>query len=435
MGPPSSELSRPPSDVQGGTTPQLIRSTQLFSPTPGQGGVLGGGAAGYHSHNHSSVSSSSSSPPTDRSGLPIPSSHRANLELHGNIQDMAVGWSHDEWRSRRRLVQFWRKQEGTTIHAICKPILPEQYVPNSVVVSCIFWDVTNECYITSVDIIYLLEALVASRFNVEEKNRIRRNLEGLKPKTISKIAKSHDDKLNRIHEEFFKLVMSFPNPKPRHIEKDIKIFPWRVLSSALNKIISKYSAAPLVAAAAAASSSQQTSPAMHVGAPTHNIHGTPMLVHPPSADPSMSSSASSGQHADSRRQLHTPGLSIDVGMSNSAFAGTPSTGSAGSHQHANLGSTMSYPGLSTPGRGLGIGLMASPRKSVSGGLAMPGSSTFNFSDFVVSPSAFGQTPLQQAQSLAGGGGPHSGSASTSQSHGSSGGGLGMDLGNVYKHDQ
>ena len=36
--------------------------------------------------------------------------------------------------------------------------------------------------------------------------------------------------------------MSFPAPKPRNIEKDVKAFPWRILTTALRKIIGKYSA-------------------------------------------------------------------------------------------------------------------------------------------------------------------------------------------------
>jgi hypothetical protein len=77
-----------------------------------------------------------------------------------------------------------------------------------------------------------LEALVGTRFTVEEKNRIRRNLEGFRPITVSK-AKAGS-------EGFFKLIMSFPNPKPRNIEKDVKVFPWEILGPALQKIIGKY---------------------------------------------------------------------------------------------------------------------------------------------------------------------------------------------------
>ncbi|KAI5295443.1 hypothetical protein KEM52_001368, partial [Ascosphaera acerosa] len=43
-------------------------------------------------------------------------------------------------------------------------------------------------------------------------------------------------------EEFFKVIMGFPSPKPRNIEKDVKVFPWKVLAHALKKIIGKYSA-------------------------------------------------------------------------------------------------------------------------------------------------------------------------------------------------
>lgn len=200
----------------GSGIPQLMRATQIpgsITPTP----IM---------TPHDPVYS-----PPGGSGGGAP---RAKLELHGNLGEMAVGWSHDEWRSGRRLVQFWRRQEGTTIHATFRPILPSQYVPNSIVISCIFREDKNECFVTSVDTIYLLEALVASRFTVEEKNRIRRNLEGFRPITVSKN--------KRECERFFKLIMSFPNPKPRNIEKDVKVFPWKVLASALCKIIGKYSA-------------------------------------------------------------------------------------------------------------------------------------------------------------------------------------------------
>jgi len=98
--------------------------------------------------------------------------------------------------------------------------------------SVVWWEEKKECFVTSVDTIYLLESLVAVRFTVEEKNRIRRNLEGFRPLTVSK-AKSDS-------EDFFKIIMGFPNPKPRNIEKDVKVFPWKILAHALKKIIGKY---------------------------------------------------------------------------------------------------------------------------------------------------------------------------------------------------
>ena len=158
--------------------------------------------------------------------------HKAILKITGSLDSMIEGWKEEEKETKRRLVQFWRSQTGSTITTNFKPVAPEDRQPNSICISCIWWEARNEYYVTSVDTIYLLESLVAVRFTVEEKNRIRRNLEGFRPMTVSK-GKSDS-------EDFFKLIMGFPNPKPRNIEKDVKVFPWKILSHALKKIISKY---------------------------------------------------------------------------------------------------------------------------------------------------------------------------------------------------
>ena len=161
-----------------------------------------------------------------------PTNAKANLTIDGELVTMSDNWTEAEWESRRRLVQFTRSQTGSVITAKFEAVTPEARAPNSICVSCIWWAEKNECYVTSVDTIQLLEALVAVRFTVEEKNRIRRNLEGFRPATVSK-AKPDS-------EEFFKLIMGFPSPKPRNIEKDVKVFPWRILATALKKIIGKY---------------------------------------------------------------------------------------------------------------------------------------------------------------------------------------------------
>jgi hypothetical protein len=159
---------------------------------------------------------------------------KATLKLNGDLDAMAKDWTPEEFDARRRLVQFTRSQVQSTINADFKAIAPEDRPPSSITISCIWWKERNECFVTSVDTIYLLEALVGVRFTVEEKNRIRRNLEGFRPLTVSK------SKLDS--EDFFKTIMGFPNPKPRNIEKDVKVFPWKILAHALKKIISKYSA-------------------------------------------------------------------------------------------------------------------------------------------------------------------------------------------------
>ncbi|EGE83965.1 hypothetical protein RJZ56_007426 [Blastomyces dermatitidis] len=159
---------------------------------------------------------------------------KAVLKIDGDLDSMTENWSPEERTSKRRLVHFTRRQSGSIIHADFKAVAPADRAPNSICISCIYWDGKKECYVTSVDTIYLLESLVGVRFTVEEKNRIRRNLEGFRPLTVSKAKPDSED--------FFKVIMGFPNPKPRNIEKDVKVFPWRILSHALKKIIGKYSA-------------------------------------------------------------------------------------------------------------------------------------------------------------------------------------------------
>lgn len=159
---------------------------------------------------------------------------KANLKLKGDLETMKEGWTAEEKEARRRLVEFKRHQVNSSITAEFKPVSPQDRQASSITISCIWWKERNEYYVTSVDTIYLLEALVGVRFTVEEKNRIRRNLEGFRPMTVSKARADS--------EEFFKVIMGFPHPKPRNIEKDVKVFPWKILSTALKKIISKYSA-------------------------------------------------------------------------------------------------------------------------------------------------------------------------------------------------
>lgn len=162
---------------------------------------------------------------------------RANLKIVGDLDSMAKNWAAEEWEQRRRLVQFWREPNGNEIRCTFNPVAQgERITTNSdhIVVSCIYWAERNDCFITSVDCIHLLESLMDIRFSVEEKNRVRRNLEGFRPLTVSKCKADSAD--------FFKLIMSFPNPKPRNIEKDVKVFPWKTLPYALKKIVTKYTA-------------------------------------------------------------------------------------------------------------------------------------------------------------------------------------------------
>lgn len=224
--------------------------------------------------------------------------NKAHLRICGELNEMTTNWTPQEWAAGRRLVQFTRRADGETpdghtqIACSFKPMdqqehhqqrmrenmaaaaaaaavaaaaaaagqqqhhqglgqntgypapPPHHHHPSfqngsggsgnntSLVVSCIYWRDRNDYFITSVDCIYLLEGLIGVQFTVEEKNRIRRNLEGFRPLTVSKCKPDCA--------EFFKLIMGFPHPKPRNIEKDVKVFSWKTLPHALRKIIRKY---------------------------------------------------------------------------------------------------------------------------------------------------------------------------------------------------
>jgi len=154
------------------------------------------------------------------------------LDLVTPLADICTGWSSAEMSVGRRLVRFTKVHDGRRLIVSCEPIKAEDYRDADSVISCIYREKTKTCYVTSVDIIFLLERLTNSDFPVEEKNRIRRNLEGLRPTTVSK--HKHE------FEEFFQRIMEFPDPKPRNIEKDLKVFEWSLLDQALVKILSKY---------------------------------------------------------------------------------------------------------------------------------------------------------------------------------------------------
>lgn len=133
-------------------------------------------------------------------------------------------------KAGRRLIRFHRQQKGHILLAACEPIQQEHCTAADIVISCILCPQERSCWFTSVDVIRLLERLVGIPFIVDEKNRIRRNLQGLKPTSISK----------KDYRLFFERIMGFSEPKPRNIEKDVKVFPWATLTEALNKILNQY---------------------------------------------------------------------------------------------------------------------------------------------------------------------------------------------------
>ncbi|KAF2450287.1 hypothetical protein P171DRAFT_137547 [Karstenula rhodostoma CBS 690.94] len=231
---------------------------------------------------------------------------KAVLKIDGDLDTMIDNWTQDERDAQRRLVEFKRSQSGSTITTSFAPITLETRQQRSICVSCIYWEEKDDCFITSVDTIYLLEQLVNVRFTVEEKNRIRRNLEGFRPLTVSK-AKSDS-------EEFFKVIMGFPNPKPRNIEKDVKVFPWKILAHALKKIISKYTAN--YSSTAGAGSHPVGSSSGYVQVPISQTTGD---VHRNTSPRSISSSVASAAYTPSIHSTSlSPHLRTSAGMDGSA---------------------------------------------------------------------------------------------------------------------
>ncbi|KAL7948734.1 hypothetical protein V8C42DRAFT_227804 [Trichoderma barbatum] len=230
------------SGAYGGPLATVGRSPSTFDPI-----AISGRPTGHHlpmpsSGNIPTPQLIRTSTITNSSGNGYPMSlyttSKAVLKIHGNLGDMSKDWNQEEWENRRRIVMFKKAQNGAVLSVNFKPVAVNERPTNSICISCIWWAEKSACYVTSVDTIHLLEQLVAApnRFSVEEKNRIRRNLEGFHPCTVSK-AKPES-------EEFFKIIMAFPHPKPRNIEKDVKVFSWAALEPALKKIIGKYSASP-----------------------------------------------------------------------------------------------------------------------------------------------------------------------------------------------
>ncbi|KAM3122834.1 hypothetical protein ACQ2H7_003936 [Candidozyma auris] len=161
------------------------------------------------------------------------------LDVGREVCEMQSSWCKEEQDEERRLVRLIVKRRSYATFAIsAEPVAPYSYASddNSLVISCIRWKEKNICVVTSVDIILVLEHLVGEHFSIEEKSRVRRNLQFLKPYTVTKSS----PECRRL----FSSLMSMENPRPRNIEKGLKVFEWSNLFVAVNRVLSKYSANP-----------------------------------------------------------------------------------------------------------------------------------------------------------------------------------------------
>jgi hypothetical protein len=150
-------------------------------------------------------------------------------------------WNAQELADNRRIIKFTKYVRRDMIILDSEVIPVSEWKEDMISISCIRWapsppneiqhKLAGRCVFTSVDIIMLMERLVEYTFLVQEKNRIRRNLEGFKPETVKKEGNT---------QRFFNQVMNYNQPKTRNIEKDIKVFAWSDIGRALKKIMAKY---------------------------------------------------------------------------------------------------------------------------------------------------------------------------------------------------
>ena len=215
-----------PSSFQVSSTPparpgnwEFIRLNRIQQPSPGSSSD--GSLSKYPQYHNRAVLET----------------HRAVLEIRGNLNAMTESWTPEEHSVERRIVRFWREFHGSAINVFFTPLrADEPHLPpemNERRISCIYWGKDHKHYVTSVDAISLLELVFDAEHKIDEKNRIRRNLETYHPTCIRK-----GDGLEK--ERFFELIMGFPDPKPSKIKKDVKVFNWSILEQALNKVVNKF---------------------------------------------------------------------------------------------------------------------------------------------------------------------------------------------------
>ncbi|TFK38381.1 hypothetical protein BDQ12DRAFT_585041, partial [Crucibulum laeve] len=143
-------------------------------------------------------------------------------------------WSYEEIKQRRRIYNTSVNIADTVLCVTFTAVQPEDYREDMPCISVLkpHKDISRHL-ITSVDMIRLLKYITCDWFPVSEQNRIRRNLEELKPKTVS----------NRGTEEevaIYKLICSLSHPEPKNISKDIKVFEWDSMARGLRKVLSRY---------------------------------------------------------------------------------------------------------------------------------------------------------------------------------------------------
>ncbi|BEI83626.1 hypothetical protein CcaverHIS002_0402300 [Cutaneotrichosporon cavernicola] len=252
-----------------------------------------------------------------------------------------ASWSPQETQARRRIIQFTAVrsfiEQDPQAHVISA--LVPQVAINWSAISQQEWQgnrgdtfamsvmlFEGKALITSVDIIGSAECFFGTHFCTNEKNRIRRGFESSGPNTLHK-----DDGA------MYSLLRSLVNPKPRNIDKSVKVFLATSFRTLIDKICSNY--------IVTVDSRWKKGPLTHYTNPTHwatdlsSMDEHRRLAHkfvaPPAADETYRASEDSmaGQSANFGSRYYPNAVVPDNGIDRRASTGTTYT--YGDHSFSN----------------------------------------------------------------------------------------------------
>lgn len=155
--------------------------------------------------------------------------HMVTFDIEGEPAAVAERWSSNEIEAHRRVVKVQMSTAGSSITASFRGLYDE-----GTAVSCIWWCETGKCYVTSADVIKLLEPLLCPGRSDKKKvkARIRRAMASFEPSVVSESR----------NKELFRLITSFGDPHPWKMRKSFSVLPWRFLEPALRRAPRDYRA-------------------------------------------------------------------------------------------------------------------------------------------------------------------------------------------------
>ena len=167
---------------------------------------------------------------------------RIQLKIVGDLCAVVQNWTKAEHKVRRRLVEFRRAQIGGALVCLESAIAGADAASKqpSITISCIQWPNEPEYFfVTSFNVIRLVEFTLQTTMTTEIKNRARRNMASIPSRTLPRVKIPEEPDID-LEDEPYALVMSFDSPKPRSIEKSIKVFDWKHLEGCISKILSRF---------------------------------------------------------------------------------------------------------------------------------------------------------------------------------------------------